>query len=293
MPTSPSAMLQRGEKRSPLTSEDHACSLSARAFGRANSFSIAKVALQVAAIAFVTGAAAATDTVSATLTDRQGSTASGSLDPSRPGYHYTRPLGWQNDPVPFQGLDGTHHLFTLCDPNATTQWSLPSDHTAWCHATSSGVQAPSRPDSTQRPGVTQTRRRAKMSRVASRAWPGLPVVHHWPAFSRVGHITCMHSCISSAAAMYARCMAVQCSVHHWPAFSRVGHMYHLRVCLYLSHRLPPYMHTGHAVIFTIHRPNHVHRPFVMANAQARADDWTMARRAWRRWDRERGRPSEG
>jgi sucrose-6-phosphate hydrolase SacC (GH32 family) len=239
MPTSPSAVLQRGEQRSPPTSEDHACSLNARAFGRANSFSIAKVALQVAAITLVTcaaaatdtatltdrqgstasgaaaatdtvsatltdrqgstasgaaaatdtvsatltdrqgstasgaaaatdtaratltdrqgstasGAAAATDTVRATLTDRQGSTANGSFDPSRPGYHYTRPLGWQNDPVPFQGLDGTHHLFTLCDPNATTQWSLPSDHTAWCHATSSGVHAPSRHDSTQLPGV--------------------------------------------------------------------------------------------------------------------------------------------
>lgn len=62
-------------------------------------------------------------------------------DAARPGFHYTRPLGWQNDPVPFQGSDGTHHLFTLCNPNATTQWEVPSDHTAWCHA-SSAVRPP-------------------------------------------------------------------------------------------------------------------------------------------------------
>ena len=58
-------------------------------------------------------------------------------DPARPAYHYTRPYGWQNDPVPYRDPNtGVYHLFPLCDPNATTQWQLPSDHTAWCHATS-------------------------------------------------------------------------------------------------------------------------------------------------------------
>ena len=57
-------------------------------------------------------------------------------DPARPGYHYTRPYGWQNDPVPYRDAAGVYHLFPLCDPNATTQWRLPSDHSAWCHATS-------------------------------------------------------------------------------------------------------------------------------------------------------------
>eukprot|EP01052_Picozoa_sp_SAG31_P040163 SAG31_NODE_5751_length_2345_cov_1.588157_2_plen_76_part_00 len=42
-------------------------------------------------------------------------------DPTRPGYHYTRPYGWQNDPVPFRDAHGTYHLFPLCNPNATTQ----------------------------------------------------------------------------------------------------------------------------------------------------------------------------
>ncbi len=59
------------------------------------------------------------------------------LDPARPGYHYTRPYGWQNDPVPFYDKrTRSFHLFPLCDPNATTQWRLPSDHSAWCHASS-------------------------------------------------------------------------------------------------------------------------------------------------------------
>ena len=46
-------------------------------------------------------------------------------DPARPGYHYTRPYGWQNDPVPYRDETGTYHLFPLCDPNATTQWQRP------------------------------------------------------------------------------------------------------------------------------------------------------------------------
>ena len=60
-------------------------------------------------------------------------------DPARPGYHYTRPYGWQNDPVPYRDAAGVYHLFPLCDPNATTQWKLPSDHSAWCHATSTDM----------------------------------------------------------------------------------------------------------------------------------------------------------
>lgn len=68
-------------------------------------------------------------------------------DVARPGFHYTRPAGWQNDPVPYRDASGTYHLFTLCNPNGTTQWRPPGatvpgipypvyDHSAWCHATS-------------------------------------------------------------------------------------------------------------------------------------------------------------
>lgn len=38
----------------------------------------------------------------------------------RPGYHYTRPSGWMNDPVPFYDAEQRRfHLFHICDPNST------------------------------------------------------------------------------------------------------------------------------------------------------------------------------
>lgn len=54
----------------------------------------------------------------------------------RPGYHYTRPAGWMNDPIPFYDGEGHRfHLFHICDPNSTkAPWAGGTQ--AWCHASS-------------------------------------------------------------------------------------------------------------------------------------------------------------
>jgi sucrose-6-phosphate hydrolase SacC (GH32 family) len=55
---------------------------------------------------------------------------------ARPGYHYTRPYGWMNDPVPLYDPDKQlFHLFHLCDPNSTkAPWA--GGWQGWCHASS-------------------------------------------------------------------------------------------------------------------------------------------------------------
>ena len=55
---------------------------------------------------------------------------------TRPGYHYTRPSGWMNDPVPFYDEEEQRfHLFHLCDPNSTkAPWA--GGWQGWCHASS-------------------------------------------------------------------------------------------------------------------------------------------------------------
>ena len=57
----------------------------------------------------------------------------------RPGYHYTRPSGWMNDPVPFYDAEQHRfHLFHICDPNSTkAPWAGGTQ--AWCHASSTDM----------------------------------------------------------------------------------------------------------------------------------------------------------
>ena len=53
---------------------------------------------------------------------------------ARPVYHYTRPHGWMNDPIPFYDVEWRRlHLFSICDPNSTkAPWA--GGWQAWCHA---------------------------------------------------------------------------------------------------------------------------------------------------------------
>lgn len=57
----------------------------------------------------------------------------------RPGYHYTRPSGWMNDPIPFYDAEEHRfHLFHICDPNSTkAPWAGGTQ--AWCHASSTDM----------------------------------------------------------------------------------------------------------------------------------------------------------
>jgi sucrose-6-phosphate hydrolase SacC (GH32 family) len=60
-------------------------------------------------------------------------------DGVRPGYHYTRPSGWMNDPIPFYDVElHRFHLFHICDPNSTkAPWAGGTQ--AWCHASSADM----------------------------------------------------------------------------------------------------------------------------------------------------------
>lgn len=57
----------------------------------------------------------------------------------RPGYHYTRPNGWMNDPIPFYDVEERRfHLFNICSPNSTrAPWA--GGKQAWCHASSNDM----------------------------------------------------------------------------------------------------------------------------------------------------------
>ena len=59
---------------------------------------------------------------------------------TRPGYHYTRPSGWMNDPISlYDSSTSLYHLFPLCNPNSNIAPWAPGGVQGYCHATSTDL----------------------------------------------------------------------------------------------------------------------------------------------------------